>query len=128
MPETRLKEFLDKEHVKYVSIDHSPAFTAQEVAAAAHIPGRELAKSVIVKVDGELAMVVLPVGVFRGLKADGKLRIGRLRVTLFSLACILIVRHTSLRTSNLVDEVAVADVDVVGDLHLDRQRPVRIGR
>jgi Ala-tRNA(Pro) deacylase len=60
MPETRLKEFLDKEHVKYVTIGHSPAFTAQEVAATAHIPGKELAKTVIVKVDGELAMVVLP--------------------------------------------------------------------
>ena len=34
MPETRLKEFLDREHVKYVSIGHSPAFTAQEVRAA----------------------------------------------------------------------------------------------
>ena len=60
MPDTRLKTFLDKEHVKYVSIGHSPAFTAQEVAATAHIPGKELAKTVIVKVDGELAMVVLP--------------------------------------------------------------------
>ena len=60
MPETRLKEFLDKEHVKYVSIGHSPAFTAQEIAEAAHIPGKKLAKSVIVKVDGKLAMVVVP--------------------------------------------------------------------
>jgi len=60
MSATRLKEFLDKEHVKYVSIGHSPAFTAQEIAAAAHVPGKELAKSVIVKIDGELAMVVLP--------------------------------------------------------------------
>ena len=60
MPETRLKEFLDKEHVKYVSIGHSPAFTAQEIAEAAHIPGKKLAKCVIVKIDGELAMVVVP--------------------------------------------------------------------
>ena len=60
MPETRIKEFLDKEHIKYVSIGHSPAFTAQEIAEAAHIPGKKLAKSVIVKIDGELAMVVLP--------------------------------------------------------------------
>jgi Ala-tRNA(Pro) deacylase len=60
MPDTRLKTFLDNEHVKYVSIGHSPAFTAQEIAATAHIPGKELAKTVIVKVDGELAMVVLP--------------------------------------------------------------------
>jgi Ala-tRNA(Pro) deacylase len=60
MPETRLREFLDNEHVKYVTIGHSPAFTAQEVAATAHIPGKELAKTVIVKVDGELTMIVLP--------------------------------------------------------------------
>lgn len=60
MPETRIKEFLDKEHIKYVSIGHSPAFTAQEIAAAAHIPGKKLAKSVIVKIDGKLAMVVVP--------------------------------------------------------------------
>ena len=60
MPDTRLKEFLDNEHVKYVTIGHSPAYTAQEIAALAHIPGRELAKTVIVKVDGELAMVVVP--------------------------------------------------------------------
>jgi len=71
MPETRLKEFLDKEHVKYVTIGHSPAFTAQEVAASAHIPGRELAKTVIVKVDGELAMVVLP--------ASDNIRLDKLR-------------------------------------------------
>ena len=56
----RLKEFLDEKHVKYVTIDHSPAFTAQEVAHSAHIPGKELAKTVIVRIDGEMAMVVTP--------------------------------------------------------------------
>lgn len=60
MPGSRLREFLDKEHVKYVTIGHSPAFTAQEVAASAHIPGRQLAKSVVVKIDGEMALVVMP--------------------------------------------------------------------
>ena len=60
MPETRLIDFLDQEHVKYVTIGHSPAYTAQEIAALAHIPGKELAKTVIIKVDGELTMVVLP--------------------------------------------------------------------
>jgi Ala-tRNA(Pro) deacylase len=58
MSESRLKEFLDKEHVKYVTINHSPAFTAQEIAATAHIPGKELAKTVVVKIDGEMAMMV----------------------------------------------------------------------
>lgn len=55
-----LKELLDKHHVKYVIITHSLAYTAQEVAASAHIPGKELAKTTIVKVDGKLAMAVLP--------------------------------------------------------------------
>jgi Ala-tRNA(Pro) deacylase len=60
MPAEHLKAFLDREKVKYVVITHSPAFTAQEIAASAHIPGRELAKTVIVKLDGQLAMAVLP--------------------------------------------------------------------
>jgi Ala-tRNA(Pro) deacylase len=60
VPIKRLKEFLDENDVKYVSISHSQAFTAQEIAAAAHVPGKELAKTVMVKLDGELAMVVLP--------------------------------------------------------------------
>src|SRR5437879_1879124 len=60
MPARKLKEFLDKEKIKYVSITHSPAYTAQEVAASAHVPGKELAKTVIVKVDGQMAMTVLP--------------------------------------------------------------------
>jgi len=60
MPARKLKEFLDRYHTKYVSISHSPAYTAQEIAASAHIPGRELAKTVIVKLDGKPAMAVLP--------------------------------------------------------------------
>ena len=60
MPVSKLKEFLDKEKIKYVSIIHSPAYTAQEVAASAHVTGRELAKIVIVELDGQKAMAVLP--------------------------------------------------------------------
>ena len=60
MPVRKLTEFLDSEGVRYQTIGHSPAFTAQEVAASAHIPGKELAKTVMVKVDDELAMAVLP--------------------------------------------------------------------
>jgi Ala-tRNA(Pro) deacylase len=55
-----LKEFLDKNNVRYLSIRHSPAYTAQETAALAHIPGRELAKTVMIKLDGAMAMAVLP--------------------------------------------------------------------
>lgn len=60
MPAQQLKSFLDNNHVKYRIISHSPEYTAQEIAASAHIPGKELAKTVIVKVDGEFAMAVLP--------------------------------------------------------------------
>ncbi len=60
MPVKKLKEFLDKHNVKYVSMAHSPAFTSQEIAASAHVSGREMAKTVIVKMDGKFAMVVLP--------------------------------------------------------------------
>lgn len=60
MPVKKLKEFLDNHQVKYVSVVHSPAFTAQEIAAVAHVSGKQLAKTVIVKSDGQLAMVVLP--------------------------------------------------------------------
>jgi Ala-tRNA(Pro) deacylase len=60
MPVKKLKEFLDKNNIKYVTISHSPAFTAQEVAASSHTPGKELAKTVMVKIDGVMAMVVLP--------------------------------------------------------------------
>jgi Ala-tRNA(Pro) deacylase len=56
----RLKAFLDKNAVKYVSILHSAAFTASEVAASAHVAGRDFAKTVIVKIDGVPAMLVLP--------------------------------------------------------------------
>jgi Ala-tRNA(Pro) deacylase len=59
MPISRIKEFLDDHRVKYVSIAHSQAYTAQEIAASAHITGKELAKTVIVKLDGEMTMAVL---------------------------------------------------------------------
>ena len=60
MVDKRLKEFLDDNGVKYVTIAHSRAFTAQEIAASAHVPGREMAKTVVVKIGRKMAMVVLP--------------------------------------------------------------------
>ena len=60
MPSKKLKSFLDENKIKYVSIQHSSAYTAQEIAAIAHIPGKDLAKTVIIKIDGKMAMAVLP--------------------------------------------------------------------
>ncbi|MEI6691623.1 MAG: YbaK/EbsC family protein [Chlorobium sp.] len=60
MPIRRLREFLDSHAVRYFVVSHSPAYTAQEIAAAAHVPGKELAKTVMVTIDGKMAMVILP--------------------------------------------------------------------
>jgi Ala-tRNA(Pro) deacylase len=56
----KLVEFLDSNRIKYVNVTHSTAFTAQDVAQSAHIPGKEMAKTVIVWMDGAMAMAVLP--------------------------------------------------------------------
>lgn len=59
MPVERLRKHLEDEHVAFEIVRHSPAFTAQEIAASAHVPGNELAKTVMVRLDGRMAMVVL---------------------------------------------------------------------
>ncbi len=56
----RLMEYLDTNNVAYIVLYHSPAYTAQGIAGLTHIPGKELAKTVMVKLDGKLAMAVLP--------------------------------------------------------------------
>lgn len=60
MPVKKLKDYLDTNNVRYQTISHSTAYTAQQIAASAHIPGRELAKTVMVKIDDRMAMAVLP--------------------------------------------------------------------
>ena len=71
MPVKKLKDFLDSQRVKYITITHSPAYTAQEIAASAHIHGKDLAKTVMFKADGKLAMAVVP--------ASHKVRLEHLR-------------------------------------------------
>jgi len=60
MPLPKLREFLDSQQIKYLVISHSLGYTAQGIAAAAHVSGKKLAKTVIVKLDGILAMAVVP--------------------------------------------------------------------
>ena len=60
MPVSRLKAFLDEHRVRYVTMSHSSVYTAQEIAAATHVPGKALAKTVMIKVDGVMKMAVLP--------------------------------------------------------------------
>ena len=60
MPGQRLREYLDSNKVQYTNILHTPAYTAQGVAHSAHISGKVIAKTVIVKSDDEMIMVVMP--------------------------------------------------------------------
>ncbi len=60
MPCKKLKAFLDENQTRYVSIRHSSAFTAQEVASKTHISGKEVAKTVMIKLDNKMVMTVLP--------------------------------------------------------------------
>jgi Ala-tRNA(Pro) deacylase len=60
MPAKKLREFLDSQAIPYMTISHAVAYTAKEIAALTHISNKELAKTVIVKIDSTLAMAVLP--------------------------------------------------------------------
>lgn len=60
MISTRLKQFLDDNGVGYDVMHHDPAFTAQQLAARLHVPGREFVKVVVVKLDGSFALAALP--------------------------------------------------------------------
>ena len=59
MPIARLIKFLDSNEVRYTVINHSPAYTAQEVAESAHVSGNAMAKTVMIMVDGDMAMAVV---------------------------------------------------------------------
>ncbi len=54
----KLKDFLDCNKIRYNTISHPIAYSAQMVAHSAHIPGREMAKTIIVKVNGKMTMIV----------------------------------------------------------------------
>jgi Ala-tRNA(Pro) deacylase len=56
----RLHTFLDERHAAYTTIPHDRTFTAHETAAAARVDHHDFAKTVMLRVDGQLAMLVLP--------------------------------------------------------------------
>jgi Ala-tRNA(Pro) deacylase len=56
----RLHHFLDERHVHYTTLTHQRTITAEQTAAAADIGSRHFAKTVMLKTDGKLAMMVMP--------------------------------------------------------------------
>ena len=71
MSTQEFQDYLDERSIEYTLIDHYPTYTAQETAQSAHIPGREIAKTVVVRIDGTAAMVVQP--------ATSQVHLGRLK-------------------------------------------------
>jgi len=69
----RLKEFLDKNDIEYLTIAHSLAYTAKGTAMISHVPERELAKTVMIKLDGKMVMVVEPADIHVDMKALQKI-------------------------------------------------------
>jgi Ala-tRNA(Pro) deacylase len=55
-----IHDFLHDARVGYTVLPHKPAYTAQEEAAAIHLPGRDWAKVVVCIVDGEPIEAVVP--------------------------------------------------------------------
>lgn len=60
MPCDKLLQYLDDNQVQYELVKHPKAYAAKDVAFKAGIPGRMFAKTVLIKLDGQLAMAVLP--------------------------------------------------------------------
>ena len=85
MISVRLKKFLDDHLVGFDVVQHDPAFTAQELAARMHVPGREFVKVVVVKLNGSYALAALP---------------AHRRIDLRALARAAGVRKCSLATEN----------------------------
>jgi len=60
MPSPKVKAYLDDHGVAYETITYEYAYDAQHVAAAAHVSGKQFAKTVVMKVDDKLVMAVVP--------------------------------------------------------------------
>ncbi|MCS5560959.1 MAG: YbaK/EbsC family protein [Marinobacter nauticus] len=60
MPAKQLKTFLDEAGLDYMCLAHPPAFTAQELAHHVKIAGDRVVKTVIIELDGKMAMLVMP--------------------------------------------------------------------
>ena len=69
----RLKSFLDENCVQYTLMSHSPAYTAQAAAATLHVPGKELAKTVVLRAGDDMVLAVLPASYHVNLKKLGAL-------------------------------------------------------
>lgn len=54
-----LQRYLNNNGIQYRIIEHDPAFSAHGVSVTAHVPEKEIAKTVIIQIDGRFWMAVL---------------------------------------------------------------------
>jgi len=69
-----LQSYLDRFNVQYQFTEHPTVFTAQMLAEVEHVPGRQIAKPVLVEADGQFVLCALP--------ATGKVDLDALRCEL----------------------------------------------
>lgn len=60
MPDRKILDYLKEHNINFSTINHTPAYTASQIAQTAHVPGRKMAKCVMVKLDGKLTIVLIP--------------------------------------------------------------------
>lgn len=58
--QAKLEKYFRENGVHYQTLSHPPAYTAQEIAAAQHVPGKQVAKVVMVTANSRPVMLVLP--------------------------------------------------------------------
>lgn len=55
-----IMEYLEHHHCAYKVTQHKPVYTAEQLASIEHVPGRQVAKPVVVWADGRFYLCVLP--------------------------------------------------------------------
>src|SRR5262245_37040536 len=56
----RLDEYLTSQHVPFRRLPHRPAYTASQIARSLHVPGQEMAKTVLLRTGSGYLLAVLP--------------------------------------------------------------------
>ncbi len=56
----KIDELLTSRHVPFEALHHRPTYTANRMAQVLHVPGKEVAKSVLLRSGNDYILVVLP--------------------------------------------------------------------
>jgi Ala-tRNA(Pro) deacylase len=56
----RIAKLLAEQQVAFESLPHAPAFTAQKLAKSLHVPGRQVAKCVLLRGSSGFLLAILP--------------------------------------------------------------------